>query len=113
MDKFTQAFFHALLWSERDNNDEPLDDNYDIDDIDVITLEALKKDCADFQEQNAELLQGLDDIQCGHDFALTRNHHGAGFWDQGLGEVGDKLTDSCKSFGSVTLYDNGGTVYSE
>ena len=35
----------------------------------------------------------------GHDFALTRNGHGAGFWDRGLGEIGDMLTEECKPYG--------------
>ena len=41
----------------------------------------------------------------GHDFALTRNGHGAGFWDRGLGAIGDMLTSECKPYGShnVTL----------
>lgn len=38
----------------------------------------------------------------GHDFALTRNGHGAGFWDRGLGEVGDKLTDLARSYGECS-----------
>ena len=40
----------------------------------------------------------------GHDLWLTRNGHGAGFWDRGLGEVGDKLTEIAKSMGSKDLY---------
>ena len=41
----------------------------------------------------------------GHDFALTRNGHGTGFWDSGLGEMGDMLTEECKPYGphNVTL----------
>ena len=35
----------------------------------------------------------------GHDFALTRNGHGTGFWDRGLGEMGDMLTEECKPYG--------------
>ena len=35
----------------------------------------------------------------GHDFALTRNGHGAGFWDRGLGEMGDMLTKECEPYG--------------
>ena len=34
----------------------------------------------------------------GHDFALTRNGHGTGFWDRGLGAIGDMLTDECKPY---------------
>jgi hypothetical protein len=36
--------------------------------------------------------------QLGHDFWLTRNNHGAGFWDRGLGEIGEKLTEIAQSF---------------
>ena len=39
----------------------------------------------------------------GHDFALTRNGHGAGFWDRGLGEMGDMLTDEAKAYGSHSV----------
>ena len=35
----------------------------------------------------------------GHDFALTRNGHGTGFWDRGLGDIGDMLTEECKPYG--------------
>ena len=35
----------------------------------------------------------------GHDFALTRNGHGTGFWDRGMGEMGDMLTEECKPYG--------------
>ena len=35
----------------------------------------------------------------GHDFALTRNGHGTGFWDRGLGEMGDMLTKECEPYG--------------
>jgi len=40
----------------------------------------------------------------GHDFALTRNRHGAGFWDLGLGELGDRLTEAANVYGSVDVY---------
>ena len=44
-------------------------------------------------------------VLAGHDFALTRNGHGTGFWDRGLGEMGDMLSNECKPYGlhSVTL----------
>ena len=37
---------------------------------------------------------------------LTRNGHGAGFWDRGLGALGERLTRAAKSHGSVDLYVN-------
>ena len=49
--------------------------------------------------------------QHGHDFALTRNHHGAGFWDRGYGDVGDRLTDAAQAYGEHSvLTDDGPTV---
>jgi hypothetical protein len=38
----------------------------------------------------------------GTDFVLTRNHHGAGFWDRGLGDLGDRLTEWAQTFGDQT-----------
>lgn len=46
-------------------------------------------------------LKGLDPAQCGHDFLLTRSGHGAGFWDRGLGEVGERLTAASKPYGDT------------
>lgn len=43
----------------------------------------------------------------GHDLWLTRNGHGAGYWDRGLGEVGTKLTAAAKLLGSQDLYVSG------
>lgn len=55
---------------------------------------------------------GKDDFaQHGHDFALTRNGHGAGFWDRGYGEVGERLTESAKVYGEHSVItDDGPTV---
>lgn len=39
--------------------------------------------------------------QCGHDYILTRNGHGAGFWDRGYGAAGDRLTAAVKVYGEV------------
>ncbi len=39
----------------------------------------------------------------GHDFALTRNHHGAGFWDRGMGKLGDILTTAAQSYGEQNI----------
>lgn len=46
---------------------------------------------------------GYNSGQVGHDFYLTRNRHGAGFWDRGAGEVGDRLTESSHGYGSSEL----------
>lgn len=38
--------------------------------------------------------------QHGHDFLLTRNHHGAGFWDRGYpNDIGEILTEATRPYG--------------
>lgn len=72
-------------------------------------------DCAAFQAQNAELLAlAGDDAQNGHDFWLTRNHHGAGFWDRGYPDaIGNALTEAAHKAGERDLYvGDDGMVYS-
>jgi hypothetical protein len=63
-------------------------------------------DCRDFVEANRELLtrSDLTPESAGHDFYLTRNYHGAGYWDRGLGEVGEKLSDATKPYGETCRY---------
>ena len=49
--------------------------------------------------------------QHGHDFALTRNGHGTGFWDRGYGVVGGRLTEAAQAYGEHSvLTDDGPTV---
>ena len=51
----------------------------------------------------------LDHI--GHDFILTANHHGAGFWDRGLGEAGDTLTGAALGYSFEAYVGDDGLVY--
>ena len=104
LDAFTIGFIECLLWQATDDKDEPLD-MYDIEDIDEAGLTEIVQDCADFQAAHADLLeQAGDDSQNGHDFCLTRNGHGAGFWDRGYGAVGEELSDACKPYGTLDAY---------
>ena len=62
-----------------------------------------------FLENYAAIRQATGDNytweHIGHDFWLTSQGHGAGFWDRGLGDVGDTLTDSADGYGDmVGLY---------
>lgn len=64
--------------------------------IEFITANA--NDCRAFIEK------GHSWTQVGIDFWLTRNGHGAGFWDRGAGEVGEQLTEASKAYGESHLY---------
>lgn len=122
LDAFTQAYIECALWSSTDDKGEPLDREHSPDDIDPATLQGMISDCQDFQESNRELLERAyalythspewsHESQAGHDFWLTRNGHGAGFWDRGLGAVGQELTQAAKIYGSVYLSAYEGKVY--
>lgn len=105
-DKILRAYMVCALWSSTGDNDEPLDDNHTPDDLDPQTVNAMREDVSQFVAKAKPYIvaAGLDAEQVGHDFWLTRNGHGAGFWDRGLGELGDKLSTLARSFGEVWLY---------
>ena len=105
LDTFTRAYAEAALWSSLDENGTQLDEYLSLTEIAPETLEQMLEDCRDFCEANAELLaQAGDDERNGHDFWLTRNRHGAGFWDRGYGPAGDALTKAAHVYGSLYLY---------
>jgi hypothetical protein len=64
-------------------------------------------DCTSFiRRAGPELLKGIAPDSAGHDFWLTRNHHGAGFWDRDeldADDRGKKLTDIAHAFGEKDL----------
>lgn len=106
IDRVLNAYAVCALWSSVDDEGEPLDGLYTLDDIASKTWQAMREDVIAFCVIHKPLIEaaGLDDEQVGHDFWLTRNHHGAGFWDRNLGEWGEKLTKAAHSFGEVDLY---------
>lgn len=122
MDKFTAAYIECALWSTNDESDEsggdPLIENYGLDDIDADTLEDMVADCRQFQGENADDIatytgELTPEEMAGHAFWLTRNGHGAGFWDGNWPDAGERLTEASKAFGEVYLYVyEDGRIYS-
>ncbi|KKK92496.1 hypothetical protein LCGC14_2702340 [marine sediment metagenome] len=103
MDQFTQAYLECALWASLDDNGESLD-VHDITDIAPPTLAEMVADCKAFQESHYDDMS--DDLErAGHDFWLTRNGHGAGFWDGDWpDDVGNRLTEASKVYGEYDLY---------
>jgi hypothetical protein len=108
----------ALLWSSTDpETGEPLD-HVDAEPTPEL-CERVRADWAQFQTMAENL--GFDAEQhcarmlhpdcegnawnaAAHDFILTRNHHGSGFWDSGrwCEPWGDKLTKLAHQFGELS-----------
>lgn len=111
LDGFTQAYIEALCWTECNSDNEGMD-GLGFAEMLPATVESAKADCEAFQRDNASLLQLAydapdygDETQAGHDFWLTRNRHGVGFWDRGLpGDLGDLLTNAAQACGEVDIF---------
>jgi hypothetical protein len=109
LDAFTTAYVEALLWSETNDQSESGDDNfqdYTWEDLSPDTQAEILEDCQSFQEEAADWLEadGQGDGDDGHNFCLTRNGHGAGFWDGDYPLHGDELTAACRPYGAMYLY---------
>jgi hypothetical protein len=89
--------------------DESLDAHYTASDIAPETLERMVKDCERFQR---EAVIAPYFKEAGHDFWLTRNGHGSGFWDGDWPDSGEELTAISKTFGEYDLYvGDDGAIY--
>jgi hypothetical protein len=112
LDEFTQGYVQAIFFTEtepgtdKDSHDpetqSSLHGECGFYDLAPETLEDIKTDCAKFQADHAENLEQAFNSrdtytaeQAGIDLWLTRNGHGAGFWDRGLGDIGQTLSDGC------------------
>lgn len=122
MDEFTAAYVTTALWSSNDESNEsggdPLDKNYSEQDIAPEFLTQIIADCAKFQKEQGATMQAAIETgqvkygpdfgpmgRAGHDFWLTRNGHGAGFWDGDWPEpYADQLTKAAKAFREINPY---------
>ena len=85
--QFVMAYLECAIWSSIDDDGTPLDlKGYSIYDFDADSVEQATQDCRAFIAQvikyaDFDAYTHLRE-QGGHDFWLTRNGHGAGFWDR-------------------------------
>lgn len=135
LDNFTQAYIECALWADTaygspeetrvDPNHEGRFDRSWASCGYTVSRGAerlMARDCEAFQRDNADLLAkwysecGETEERAGHDFWLTRNGHGAGFWDRWnsgtpQGEIGSALTDAAHAYGGCSLmYSRGRAV---
>ena len=112
MEIVISEYIETALWLETDNSDEsggePFNVNYSVDDINGESRDKMASDMQAFVdgciEHRPDVFGGIEDRMIGRDFWLTRCGHGVGFWDRGLGEIGDWLTSMAKPYGDASLY---------
>ena len=103
LEEFTQGYIACALWTS-------FDDSYQGVTFAPGTKAAMVEDCTKFWNIHYDRI--TDPGQAGRDFWLTRNGHGAGFWDGDYPEhIGEILTEASHGYGSFDLYiDENGLV---
>jgi hypothetical protein len=125
LDYFTRGYIKAMFFTDASDPDDGDLQDATFAELAPSALADIIADCAAFQAVNRAALDeamrspsydhtddGYGLQAAGHDFWLTRNRHGAGFWDRGLGAVGDKLADAARAWSSQYVYrGDDGLVY--
>jgi len=130
----TKHYLIALLWTAPGNDDcENPGDDIELGDLSPEIWNDAEYDVIKFVESCGDLFTqamqcydagygqhhdaGSAEAAFGHDYALTRNGHGAGFWDradEGLPrELGDKLTELCEYSECNLMIESDGSIYYE
>lgn len=107
LDQFTRAYLEAALWASMDEEGQPLDKNYNLDDFSWEAVRKAVRDCDRFRREAGDLLDATNasDATNALDFWLTRNGHGAGFWDREYGdELRGMLTELAQRHREISLY---------
>jgi hypothetical protein len=114
IDIATDQAMITLLWSAGDRTDEegnglyPWDSKFTVEDFADGQRAKMREIIAEFMATNVDALVrsghviGWQDDRAkvsmiGHDYILTSGRHGAGFWDRGLGALGDVLTQAAQA----------------
>src|SRR5215204_5390197 len=106
LDEFAQGYVEAMFFASTGSDDLG---HASVAQLAPETVEKIIRDCERFQRRYKLLLSVAYRIsektfrgpvpyttkRAGHDFWFTRNGHGTGFWDRGLGDVGDGLAAAC------------------
>lgn len=106
LSRIANAYFICALWLSIDENAEPLDSNYSLLDLSFNFRIKSEKDIQEFVELAGNMLDDWNEEQIGHDLWLTRNGHGAGFWDRDL-PYKNELSELCgfrTKFDTIDLY---------
>jgi len=111
---FEKGYLEAMFWTEA----EEISDDFGVIDLSKEDRATIENECIRFYQANKTLLAwcGTDFEQHGHDFWLTRNGHGVGFWDRGykeeISKVLTKYCEDCKP-AYLTSDDDGLYYHSE
>jgi hypothetical protein len=112
LDAFTRGYLECAEWCGIDEEQRNAFHDADSPRWSAASLKRAREDCAAFQRDMEAQLEasGLSDSRAGHDFWLTRNRHGAGFWDEGYKQSAEanaalqELTEESHAYGDAYVY---------
>lgn len=115
LDHVLEGYITCALWVQFDEGENE-------DAIHSNSMKQAKKDVKMFLDAIPQ--NDIAPSQLGHDLFLTRNGHGAGFWDRYLEEsdtnlrviakeLGETLTTIAEKMGSVDVFIEDGFIYIE
>lgn len=111
------AYLECALWSSTDEDGIPLDRTWNITDLTPEFVTQAEADCTAFialceaDPTVCDTYWTIDSERLGHDFWLTRNRHGAGFWSRGYQgdgfpaeyNLGQALTRIARTFPEIEV----------
>lgn len=107
---FTDSYIECAVWADCGTDHETHEADFSTDAQDMLERQA-----RDFYAPHESDIESIGADQCGHDFWLTRNGHGAGFWDRDgfdRSEALQRLDAAARAAGGCDLYlGDDGTIY--
>ena len=109
LETMVDHYLIAALWSSTDDDGEQFENMFFPDAIDESSRNQATEDCKSFIELAGTLLANWSPEQVGLDFWLSRNGHGAGFFDRT--HIADKetckaLQKIARTFKELNVYTN-------
>jgi hypothetical protein len=102
IDEIVDSYLECALWT---NDDEDEFDGKTISDFSNESRELAKSEMKWFVAMAGDALDDISDDMIGHDIWLTRNGHGAGFWDRGYDDdIEKKLIKLSEELGLTDIY---------
>lgn len=115
LNEMMNGYMSAVLFTGIDENEEPLDRNYDTSDFDPETKEKIKRMLIQYIIDNRKVIKssGMEYFGIGSDIWYTQSGQGVGFFDRNLPKtIEEKLTEEAEKYVRLPdLYVQNGKVY--